>query len=167
MNWCRVSVVQSETISDQGHILNILRHMFPQIRWVSRTLSISKFDAISPNVNWSSQIMPAYISKIFHAVMTTDPSIVSQLGLLWIFQLWKIGVHDPISFFDIDLVSSAFNFEISNSTFNCASGIAHETSHFLCPAIIHSMKYRLHFFYNALSIFIVSNHEEICSIWHF
>lgn len=55
-------IIQSKAVKDTRHLSDIFRHMLPKKRTVSRTLSVSKFDAISPYVDCPAQVVEIHFS---------------------------------------------------------------------------------------------------------
>jgi hypothetical protein len=80
-----MGIVKSESISDRGHLLNILSHMLPKIGTVRRLVAVSEFYTIAPNVDSSSQIIPSFVTEIFHAIPAANPPVVSDLRFPLIF----------------------------------------------------------------------------------
>ena len=82
-----MSIIKSESISNRGHILHVLSHMSPKIWRISRSFAISQLDAVSPHIDCSSQVVESNHAKVFHAIVTHNPTVVSSFRLLIIIKL--------------------------------------------------------------------------------
>lgn len=96
-----MSVVESEAISDTGHVLDVLSHVVPKVRRVTRAGAISQFDVVSPDIDVSSQVVPSLHSKVLHAIPATDPAVVGNLGSLSVVELRKVWLNEPVDCSDL------------------------------------------------------------------
>lgn len=51
-----MSVVYTQTVEDLGHELRVFFHVLPEPRTVARSSAVTKFNAVTPNDHFSSDV---------------------------------------------------------------------------------------------------------------
>jgi hypothetical protein len=86
--------------------------MLPEERRYSRKLPVSELNVVSPNMNGSSQIVPANVPKVLLTVMTHDPAVMRNLRLSNFreipFNDWILFCYQVLALLDFEITNIAF-----------------------------------------------------------
>src|SRR5689334_4365394 len=76
---CRVTVVDTEALEVFCHQTRVLCHVLPQVGAVLWAITVTKFDAVSPDDNLSTQVRARLRSSVIpHGVGSPYPSVVDK-----------------------------------------------------------------------------------------
>lgn len=128
-------------------------------------MTISKFDIISPNTDASLEVVPSDVAEIFHTVVSHNPAIVSNLRFLFVVELGEVWLNNPIYWSDFAM--SQLGLVITNISFESSHSIVHVASTSLAPIVVEIAKELFNLSNGSITILVVLDHEEECSLWHF